>query len=321
MSYAYPAVPEMGMRLKAALSTYQDAGGRDACILFHDAREGRAQVLDLGRRGKGLPARVIPIECFHIASIGIDLMLGALAYGASQVLVLSTEKVAEGYAAALQRQMGHGQAILHGLGYGGTHFRLVTDLNDAWTIKPASTVAKAASFNLSQDKRTTLDFALEHLAKDRKVQEIKLAAGAPFGTLAINKTACTLCKACIGACPESALLDSPETPSLRFIERNCVQCGLCANTCPEDAIRLVPRLLLGPQAKEPVTLNEAQPFNCVRCGKPFGTRQMVENMLGKLTGHSMFAGSTRRLQMCGDCRVVDMMENTSEQSVFDYTKR
>jgi len=321
MSYAYPPVPEMGMRLKAALSTYHDAGGRDACILFHDAREGRAQVLDLGRRGKGLPARVIPIECFHTASIGIDLMLGALAYGASQVLVLSTEKVAEGYAAALQRQMGHGQAILHGLGYGGTHFRLVTDLNDAWTIKPASTVAKAASFNLSQDKRTTLDFALEHLAKDRKVQEIKLAAGAPFGTLAINKTACTLCKACIGACPESALLDSPETPSLRFIERNCVQCGLCANTCPEDAIRLVPRLLLGPQAKEPVTLNEAQPFNCVRCGKPFGTRQMVENMLGKLTGHSMFAGSTRRLQMCGDCRVVDMMENTNESSVFDYTKR
>ena len=321
MSYAYPAVPEMGMRLKAALSTYQDAGGRDACILFHDAREGRARVLDLGRRGKGLPARVIPIECFHIASIGIDLMLGALAYGASQVLVLSTEKVAEGYAAALQRQMGHGQAILHGLGYGGTHFRLVADLNDAWTIRPASTVAKAASFNLSQDKRTTLDFALEHLAKDRKVQEIKLAAGAPFGTLAINKTACTLCKACIGACPESALLDSPETPSLRFIERNCVQCGLCANTCPEDAIRLVPRLLLGPQAKEPVTLNEAQPFNCVRCGKPFGTRRMVENMLGKLTGHSMFAGSTRRLQMCGDCRVVDMMENTNESSVFDYTKR
>jgi ferredoxin len=321
MSYAYPAVPEMGMRLKAALSTYQDAGGRDACILFHDAREGRARVLDLGRRGKGLPARVIPIECFHIASIGIDLMLGALAYGASQVLVLSTEKVAEGYAAALQRQMGHGQAILHGLGYGGTHFRLVADLNDAWTIRPASTVAKAASFNLSPDKRTTLDFALEHLAKDRKVQEIKLAAGAPFGTLAINKTACTLCKACIGACPESALLDSPETPSLRFIERNCVQCGLCANTCPEDAIRLVPRLLLGPQAKEPVTLNEAQPFNCVRCGKPFGTRQMVENMLGKLTGHSMFAGSTRRLQMCGDCRVVDMMENTNESSVFDYTKR
>ena len=79
---------------------------------------------------------------------------------------------------------------------------------------------------------------------------IRSPAGRPFGTLAVNKAACTLCKACIGACPESALLDSPETPQLRFIERNCVQCGLCAATCPEDAIALVPRLLLDPQAKE-----------------------------------------------------------------------
>ena len=43
--------------------------------------------------------------------------------------------------------------------------------------------------------------------------------------------------------------------------------------------------------------------------------------LGKLSGHSMFAGDTRRLQMCGDCRVVDMMENTAEASILDYPKR
>jgi ferredoxin len=152
------------------------------------------------------------------------------------------------------------------------------------------------------------------------VGQIPLASGAPFGTLKVNKDACTLCKACIGACPESALLDSPETPALRFIERNCVQCGLCASTCPEDAISLVPRLLLGKEAKEPVVLNEAEPFSCVRCGKPFGTKQMVMNMMGKLGGHSMFAGGTRRLQMCGDCRVVDMMENKGEASIFDYRK-
>jgi hypothetical protein len=83
----------------------------------------------------------------------------------------------------------------------------------------------------------------------------------------------------------------------------------------------VPRLLLTPEAKQPVVLNEAAPFDCVRCGKPFGTRQMVDSMLAKLGGHSMFAGATalRRLQMCGDCRVVDMVENKSEATVFDYT--
>ena len=66
----------------------------------------------------------------------------------------------------------------------------------------------------------------------------------------------------------------------RFIENNCVQCGLCETTCPEKAIRLVPRLLVTPAARQAVTLNEAEPFHCVRCGAPFGTRQMIDVMTG-----------------------------------------
>jgi ferredoxin len=319
MTYAYPKVPDLGQRLKTMLAIYREAGGQDACILFHDASEGRNALLSYGRKGKGLPGRVIPLECFHVASIGIDLMLGAMAYGASQVMVLSNERVADGYVAALKRQMSYAQTIVNALGYEGRHFSVVENVGDLWEMQPAASVGKAATFNLSAEKRTTLDFALDHLARHEE-KTIPLAAGAPFGSLSVNKQTCTLCKACIGACPESALIDSTEAPSLRFIERNCVQCGLCVNTCPEDAIALVPRLLIGKQAKEPVTLNEAEPFNCVRCGKPFGTRQMVENMLGKLGGHSMFAGGTRRLQMCGDCRMVDMMENRTEASIFDFKK-
>jgi len=319
MTYVYPKVPDMGARLKTALATYRDAGGKDPCILFHDGADGRATLLSYARKAKGLPGRVIPIECFHAASIGMDLMLGAMAYGASQISILLTDKTAESYVGALKRQIGYAQTIVNALGYAGQHFSLIENPADLWELQPAATVAKPASFNLAPEKRTTLDFALDHLAR-HEPRTIPLPAGAPFGTLALNKQTCTLCKACIGACPESALIDSTETPALRFIERNCVQCGLCVNTCPENAITLVPRLVIGKEAKEAVTLNEAEPFNCVRCGKPFGTRQMVDNMLGKLSGHSMFAGGTRRLQMCGDCRVVDMMESKAESTIFDYKK-
>jgi ferredoxin len=228
---------------------------------------------------------------------------------------------------ALREQMQLAETILQALGFAGTHFALVEAQaleRDLWNLQPATSVTKVATFNLAPEKRTTLDFEIEHLAAQaaQKLEVIELAAGAPFGALKVNKDTCTLCKACIGACPEAALLDSPDVPRLRFIERNCVQCGLCAETCPEDAIELMPRLLLGAKAKEPVTLAEAEPFHCVRCGKPFGTRQMVENMLGRLGAHSMFsgAGGLRRLQMCGDCRVVDMMENKGELTVFDVKK-
>ena len=323
MTYAYPRMPDVGMRLKTLLKTYREAGGKDACIVFHDAAEGRAAVLEHGRR-HGLPARVIPFECFHVASVGLDLVLGAMAYGASQVRILVTEQVADEYAAALERQLSFAQTILTSLGYAGTHVAVIRDLAAVAKLAPAAGAAKPAAFNLSREKRATLEFAVDHLASNAPAPKvvIDLPKGAPFGAITVNKDRCTLCKACIGACPESALVDATETPALRFIEANCVQCGLCANTCPEDAIRLVPRLVIGPQVKESVTLNEAQPFNCVRCGKPYGTRQMVEAMMARLGGHAMFAGATslRRLQMCGDCRVVDMMENKGEASVLDLPK-
>jgi len=330
MTYVYPRVPDLGARLKRVLAVYTQAGGRGACLLLHNTEDSREQIAKLARRGRGLPARVIPLEVHHPASIGIDVLLAALAYGASQVIALATSKEAAEYGDALTRQMGFAQTIVNALGYEGAHFRLLAADDPAvlekevWALVPAATVPKAATYNLAAEKRATLEFAIEHLSKHApKPQEsIALGAGAPYGQVLVNRETCTLCMACVGACPESALVDGRDRPMLKFLERNCVQCGLCANTCPENAITLAPRLLLAAQAKQETTLNEAEPFNCVRCGKPFGTRQLVGNMLGKLGGHSMFAaeGALSRLQMCADCRVVDMMENKKETSIQDIKR-
>lgn len=326
MTYAYPHVSDTGARLKTMLSVYSAAGGKNAAILFHNGTEGHEQIARLARHGKGLPARVIPVEQWHPASIGIDLMLGAIAYGASQVLIQMTPSEASEYGPAITRQMSYAEAILHGLGYEGEHFRVVeateTRALEAalWSLVPASCVAEAASFNLGNEKRNTLDFLFEHLAKHapQPAEEIALPAGAPFGHVNLDTSKCTLCLACVGACPESALVDGRDVPAVKFIERNCVQCGLCVNTCPESALSLTPRLMLGAVAKREVTLNESEPFHCVRCGNAFGTKQVIDTMLGKLSTHSMFGagGQTlRRLQMCADCRILDMMEETAGSSV------
>ena len=53
-------------------------------------------------------------------------------------------------------------------------------------------------------------------------------------------------------------------------------------------------------------------------------QEAVERVVAKLEGsHWMFKNSKKRLdiiRMCADCRVVDMMENKSEASIFDFRK-
>ena len=326
MTYAYPRMADLGSRVKSVLQVYRDAGGSSPCLMFHNGTDGRDLVMALGRRGRGLPACVIPLEVQHVAALGLDLMLGSVALGAAQFVVLAAGSEAPEYRASLTRVLGDATDIASGLGYGGDRFKLieaheVKELEAAvWGLEPAAEI-KPASFNLFNEKRATLDFALDHLLRHAPApkDELPLGRSAPYGRVNVNVKTCTLCMACVGACPEGALLDAKDTPQLKFIERNCVQCGLCEKTCPEDAISLTPRLLLTRDAKTEVVLNRAEPFECVRCGKPFATRQMVEMMLGRLNTHSMFAaaGALRRLQMCGDCRVIDMMEAQGEANIFD----
>ncbi len=326
MSYAYPAVPDLGRRIRTLLATYAKAGGRDACLLLH-AADGRATIARLARRARGLPARVIPVELHHVASTGLDVWLAALAHGASQVAVLATGSEAPQYREALEAQMKIADTIAQALGYQGRHFRVFdgADLQalDAalWSWPAALAVRVAATFALTGDKRTTAALAIEHLAQHAPVpqREIALPSGAPYGTIAVDAATCTMCLACVGSCPEGAILDNVETPQLRFIEAKCVQCGICAKTCPENAIALSPRLNLAPEAKQPRVVNEAAIFKCIGCGKPLGPEKMVANMLGKLAGHSMFAtpGALDRLKMCADCRVIDLMKHERGVDIRD----
>ncbi len=326
MTYAYPSVPDLGLRLRTLLATYAKAGGRDACILLH-AEEGRNAIANLARRARGLPARVIPLEVHHVASVGLDVWLGALALGASQVAVLLTGGEAPQYREALETQMRFADTIAQALGYQGAHLR-VFDGADAkaldaelWSWPAALAVRAPATFAFTADKRTTAALAIDHLAQHAPVPQrvIPLPAGAPFGTIAVNRETCTMCLACVGACPEGAILDNQEAPQLSFIETKCVQCGLCAATCPEHAIALTPRLSLASEARQPRVVNEAVIAACIACGKPLGTEKMVANMLAKLAGHSMFAapGALDRLRMCADCRVVDLMKNERGVDIRD----
>ena len=321
LTYVYPRVADTGTRLKTMLNTYAKTGGRDAVVLLHDAAEGQSVINDLAQRGDGLPARVLPISLHHTASAGLDVWLGAIAYGATGVQVLVTPDIAPDYRISLSAQADIANTILTALGYQDTMVTIVGMRELASGEADARrglAVRVAAPFNLGNDKRGTLDAVFAHLLEHAPTPKsvIALAQGAPFGEIIVNADKCTMCLACVGACPEGALADNPEQPQLRFIESKCVQCGICEKTCPEHAISLAPRLNLAPDAKKLRVLNEAEILGCLRCGKPLGAKKMIENMFNKLATHSMFADeqSRNRIKMCADCRVVDLY---SEEKPLD----
>lgn len=337
LTYAWPRASDFGERVRTILATYARAGGSRPVLLLHSDEEGSALVRELGQlaaggAARGIPARVLPLPVHHVASVGMDLWLAAVAYGAVDVGVLATGCEAPQYLDALVEQMAFAQAIIDGLGYSGIKLHLLRTRDAAELDRElqrfaasglAAPMLPAASFHVAAAKRETLDFAITHLARHAPTPQdcITLPRGAPFGTIDIDTGKCTLCMACVGACPESALTDNPQAPQLRFTESNCVQCGLCVNTCPEQALSLQPRLALGATAKQPRVLNEAQPYHCIKCQKPFGTLQMVENMVGKLAGHGAFSGNLDRLRMCPDCRVIDMMQPEKEVSIFEVKRQ
>ena len=327
LAYVVPRVSDLGTQIKTMLHTYHLSGGKEAALLLHDANAGMAAIGDLARKGDGLPAHYLPLTLEHPAAAGLDVWLGAFAYGAASLTVLLTKDIAPLYATALKAQADIANTILAALGYQDAKVRVATEQSLATTLwaSPRGLAARVpATFNLSNDKRGTLDAVFAHLLEHAPTPTpiIALATGSPFGEIVVNADKCTMCLACVGSCPEGALADNPEAPELRVIESKCVQCGLCEKTCPEQAITLVPRLNLLADVKKPRVLNVAEILGCTRCGKPLGAKKMIENMFNKLATHSMFAddASRARIKMCADCRVVDLYTDENPIDIRNVTR-
>lgn len=314
-AYALPGADVMMRRLRILIQTYRQAGGANAHILFHDGDHGAALIDALARFGDGLPANVLPVEVNEVTQIGPETIAASFAYGASGVALLTRARPRHD-PASLRQIVATSQAVIAALGYGDATVRIVAtddpdELRAALDAAPIGVVTQnPAAFIARGAKRGLLEtiFRELHLAAPTPVDTVPLVRGAPFGAVLLNTETCTLCLSCVGACPTGALSDNPERAMLRFTESLCVQCGLCEATCPEHAITLEPRLDFNAWNAPQRVLKEEDPFHCIRCGKPFGTRSTIERVIAQLEEkHWMFAGANARridiVKMCEDCRV------------------
>ncbi len=314
ITYGYPRLSDTLLRLRTLLKTYREEGGAEAVVLLHDAQDGCQRLADVATQ---VPDNVIPFEIEELGSAGLDAWLAALAYGASALWLLATPTLAPSVASTLQTQLGIARAMLEGMGYPPDVIQLAEPnrekaLLQLFNSRLPEFAPPHAEFAALDEKRAVIRLAVDHLFQHAPAQRklVALPAGAPFGEVEVNGDRCTLCMACVSQCPANALSAGDEKPQLKFIEANCVQCGLCCRSCPEDAIAASPRFLYDPvQRGRMRILNEEEPFCCVRCGKAFATRSVIERITQKMKGHPMFGGEAlARIGMCEDCRIKDIYD-------------
>jgi len=324
-SYNLPPDARLIERARTALETHRRAGGEHPVLLVHDTDWGEQCIDLMARHGPGLPANVVPISVNSVGQCGLDFLLAAQAYGTLGCVVIAPpERMVE--LEPLSETIEIAEAISTGLGYTGGEHRLLLEADPLVIAEELRTFCRpgeaplatrpAERFLPAGGKRDRLSLALSalHRHAPKPVDSLELPDGAPFGQVVLDSDRCTLCLACTSACPAGALQDDPERPRLGFQERSCVQCGLCVRTCPEQALALAPRIDFRESARSVRTLKDEEPFHCLRCAKPFGTRSTIERVVERMSGHAIFGdpGALERLRMCADCRVADMAEHVAE---------
>ncbi|MFA9420173.1 MAG: 4Fe-4S binding protein [Gammaproteobacteria bacterium] len=308
IQYVYPRLADSGNALRKMLQTFREQGGNQAVVVFHAETEVPQELWQT-------ETSVLPVKVEELGSVGVDLCLSALAYGASQVVLLVNEEVPELSWEQLKRQLEWLHPLLSGLGLDPEQVRLQYSTEACAPVALGSPV-EPAIYTMPDSKRNAIYQAIDHLyqhvGKTREM--VDLPAGAPFGTAIIDEKRCTLCMSCVGACPGKALQDGSnrEIPEIFFIESNCIQCGTCTQTCPETAITISPRMILDRELRnQSRVLNQDVPFACISCGKAFAPTSVIEKMNHKLKDHYMFKTSRAldRLKMCEDCRVADIVQD------------
>ncbi|MFH1651179.1 MAG: 4Fe-4S dicluster domain-containing protein [Chloroflexota bacterium] len=127
-----------------------------------------------------------------------------------------------------------------------------------------------------------------------------LKMAVPLGTVRLGGGQCTGCGLCAAVCPTHALTASAVgadgTYRLSFRHGTCVACNECVAICPEHCLVLERGASL--EERPPEVLCENEMVGCPECGKPVGSRAMINKVRALVPAKQADAG----FELCPECK-------------------
>jgi ferredoxin len=279
---------------------YREHANESPRLVFHTLNAGGDAIAHLARYGDGLADDLIPLGLEHVDRIGHAEIMAAFGAGYAEVLILADTDTDR---RAVSAEVELAQAMLRGAHHSPSRVRVIA--NDELGAGGENTGRVSEPVLLVGGRRDITRVTVAAMA-DKIEAPIPLPVGAPYGAIEIDSDKCTLCLACVSLCPTGALGDHPDRPEVQFTENACVQCGVCESTCPETAIILKPQLDVSKAALSARALHGEDPFECVKCGTPFGVASTINRIVEKLENQHWMYKNTDNVQlikMCDNCRV------------------
>ncbi len=300
--------------IKQLIDKYYEKGGSGPVILFYASASKQAL------QKSSLPSQVLAIELEELASVGLDSWFYSLSYGAKQILLFDGA-LHQKTRKTLDKELADAHSLLQALDLKTERISYFSSIDEPFSdfIQITKSPAFIKGTNIQGTKRERLASALDLLAKQRgrsisagNLSPITpMSSSSPYGSISINTSDCTLCLSCVAACPTDALKAVETHPGITFYEQACVQCGLCEQSCPESVIELHPGYNWDKEKRQgQVLLHEEAAAKCISCGKAYAPISMINMLIKRLEGHSHYQeDAIKRLSMCEDCRVRDMVQD------------
>jgi ferredoxin len=328
LHFTEPSPHELYTKMAALLASLPGQNGGEALtVLFHCGEQGRRVLEEAGRRPLPYPPSVLPIEVPCLRYVSEANMLAAFRLGAAGVGLLGCERCRHGERELLYQKFDFCRFTLDAFALGPERLRLITAdegteseavlalAGFAETLKPPPIHWDGKPMRYWDNRQVIAETIRTFIEQTgREPGRRPFDAPYPFAFADVKESGCTMCRACVNACPTHAFKLDEKTQSLQFKHIACVACGLCETACPEKVITLRRELFIERDALEYQTVVQDDMVSCANCGKPYVNRKALEAIESRvLSLESLldtFTGNRRNLlRMCPDCRaVVAMLE-------------